>query len=89
MEVYVKQPLKSCEDVSVKEDACDELAVIETCAVITERLDAICDEVLAVTVYRMVQFILNPVEAIHDDLTFYHTKVHGSMSQKTRTIIHA
>ena len=58
MEVFVKQPLKSCEDVSVLVVACDELAVIETCAVIKERLDAVCDEVLAVTVYRMVQFIL-------------------------------
>ena len=55
--------------------ACDELTVIETCAVIKERLDAVCDEVLAVTVYRMVQFILNLVEAIHDDLPFFHTKV--------------
>lgn len=53
----------------------DELTVIETCAVIKERLDAVCDEVLAVTVYRMVQFILNLVEAIHDDLPFFHTKV--------------
>lgn len=33
------------------------------------------NEVLAVTVYRMVQFILNLVEAIHDDLPFFHTKV--------------
>lgn len=49
MEVFVKQPLKSCEDVSVLVVACDELAVIETCAVIKERLDAVCDEVLAVT----------------------------------------
>lgn len=48
MEVFVKQPLKSCEDVSVLVVACDELAVIETCAVIKERLDAVCDEVLAV-----------------------------------------
>lgn len=75
MEVFVKQLLKSCEDVSVLVVACDELTVIETCAVIKERLDAVCDEVLAVTVYRMVQFILNLVEAIHDDLPFFHTKV--------------
>ena len=39
MEVFVKQPLKSCEDVSVLVVACDELTVIETCAVIKERLD--------------------------------------------------
>ena len=75
MEVLVKEGVKCWEDVWVLVVGCDEVRVIERCGVMKEGVDGVCDEVVGVRVYGMVELILNVVEGMDDDLGLLESKV--------------
>lgn len=66
MEIIVQQPFKPDQDILVDHAAGNELAIVITQTVVEEQLDIVCYQRFTVPVNRLLQFMVDFSQTIHN-----------------------